>query len=64
MELQGVDDPPVVKPCMNWYNTVSTPETAHKFFFVTINSCIYDVMVVEMYCEVLISKPLSSAAPV
>src|SRR6218665_858454 len=24
VELQGVDDPEVVRPCIRWYNTVST----------------------------------------
>ena len=24
VELKGVEDPEIVKPCMNWYNTVST----------------------------------------
>jgi len=23
VELQGIDEPSIVKPCMNWYNTVS-----------------------------------------
>ena len=51
MELQGVDDPDMVKPCMNWYNTVSWTEPFYKRSYLRDAICQNHSLLTKIGCR-------------
>lgn len=41
MELSGVDDQHFVKPCMNWYNTVSLKQIIKTYMYLMYGVFLY-----------------------